>query len=144
MFLNCNRITKCSLHSQIFTAPPTAVLLRLRLRPAPSDVFGLSPGNLPDALLRSTMCPWAPSKALPRCNKVSVALGVREGVCRSPGTPASLEGRWLFLIVVFLQLHLVFLSVSLDLVSYRGPDGFREKLDADDRQKADAHSKDDG
>lgn len=30
------------------------------------------------------------------------------------------------------------------LVSYRGPDGFMEELNADDRQQADAHSQDNG
>lgn len=30
------------------------------------------------------------------------------------------------------------------LVSYRGPDGFMEELDADDWQQSDAHCQDDG
>ncbi len=87
-------------------------------RSARSDVFGLSLGNLPDAVLGSATGLRAPPNAPPGWDEVGVATGVREGIGGAAGTPASLEGWRLFLFLLY-HLHLVPLPVSLDL----GDDG---------------------
>ncbi len=55
------------------------VLLPLMLSPT-SDVFCLSLRNLSDAVLRPAPHWGAPPNASPRCDEVSVATGVREGI----------------------------------------------------------------
>ncbi|TNN78899.1 hypothetical protein EYF80_010825 [Liparis tanakae] len=83
-------------------------------RSALSDVLGLSLGNLPDAALGPAAGRRAQSDAPPRRDEVGVAPGVREGVGGAAGTPATLEGCWLFPLLLF-HLHLVPLPVPLDL-----------------------------
>lgn len=85
----------------------------------PSDVFGLSLGNLPDAVLGPATGGRAPPNAPPRRDEVGVATGVREGVSGAAGTLVALESRWLFLLLLHFHLHLVLLPVFLDL----GDDG---------------------
>lgn len=100
-------------------------------------------GHLPDGVLESATGRRAAPNALPRRDEVGIATGVREGIAGAAGLPAPNES-WLPFPFLLFQLHLVLLPVSLNLVSYRGPDGFMEELDADDWKQADANSQDDG
>lgn len=100
----------CSVHFPKYLQP---LWLQFWSISCSSDVFGLSLGNLPDAVLGSTTGWWAPPNASARRDEVGVATGVREGIGGAAGTLATLEGRRLFLL---LLLHLVLLPVSLDLV----------------------------
>lgn len=133
--------TLLALFSKYFQALPLQFCSVFCL--APSNVFRLSVGYLPDAVLGSAAGLWPPPNASPRRDEVGVASGVREGVGGAAGTSATLEG-WCFFLLLLVYLHLVLLPVSLNPVSYRGPDGFMEELDADDGQQADAHRQDDG
>lgn len=57
-----------------------------------SDVFCLSVRDLPDAVLRSSTDWRPPPNASPGRNEVSITTGVREGIGRAAGAPATLEG----------------------------------------------------
>lgn len=57
-----------------------------------SDVFCLSVRDLPDAVLGSSADWRPPPNASPRRNEVGVTTGVREGIGRAAGAPATLEG----------------------------------------------------